>query len=406
MKKYTVRDLLQIKNGKDHKHLNEGNIPVYGSGGIMRFADESIFEGKSILLPRKGTLSNIQYVDEPFWTVDTIYYTVINEKLVEPFYLFNLLKLLDLSRLNSGTGVPSMTFDAYYDIPVYLPDLSYQRKVSSILKLLQDKIGLNNKINAELESLAKTIYDYWFVQFDFPDANGRPYKSSCGNMVYNDVLKREIPEGWEVKSIQDVSTLLTRGVSPTYIEEGGILVLNQKCIRNKTVDFSLARRHNNDLKPVKSKLIQKGDILVNSTGVGTLGRLAVVKWLSEEVVACDSHVTIIRLDRNAIESGYGQFALSERQGEIEKFGIGSTGQTELSREELGKVKVLIPNKSTQALFSNLIDPTYSKMAANEKENNELSSLRDWLLPMLMNGQVTVKDAYEQVEGALSMAAEE
>lgn len=124
MNSFKLKDLLSIKNGKDHKELKDGNIPVYGSGGIMRYGDRSIYSEESILLPRKGTLSNIQYVNEPFWTVDTIYYSVVNRKLANAFYLYNYLRCLDLSGLDSGTGVPSMTFNSYYDLKVELPELS------------------------------------------------------------------------------------------------------------------------------------------------------------------------------------------------------------------------------------------------------------------------------------------
>ncbi len=106
MKSFRLKDLLQIKNGKDHKELGTGNIPVFGSGGIMRYADTAIYNTESILLPRKGTLSNIQYVNKPFWTVDTIYYTIINRQLANPYFLFNYLKILDLSGLNTGTVIP------------------------------------------------------------------------------------------------------------------------------------------------------------------------------------------------------------------------------------------------------------------------------------------------------------
>ena len=201
MTEYKLEELLKIKNGRDYKHLNQGNIPVYGSGGLMRYVDESLYEGKSILLPRKGTLSNIQYVNEVFWTVDTIYYSIVDESKADPYYLYNYIKLLDLSHLNTGTGVPSMTFGAYYDVPIKLPSLDIQKQIAKVLSDLDAKIEVNNKINQELEAMAKMLYDYWFVQFDFPDVNGRPYKSSGGKMIYNEVFKREIPEGWEVNKI-------------------------------------------------------------------------------------------------------------------------------------------------------------------------------------------------------------
>ena len=197
MRDFKLKELLEIKNGRDYKHLSDGDIPVYGSGGLMRYVNESLYNGESILLPRKGTLTNIQYVNEPFWTVDTIYYSIVDITKAEPYYLYNYLKLLDLSHLNSGTGVPSMTFGAYYDIPVRLPDLQTQKAIAKVLSDLDSKIEVNNKTNTEVEAMAKLIYDYWFVQFDFPDKNRKPYKSSGGKMVFNKELKRDIPEGWE-----------------------------------------------------------------------------------------------------------------------------------------------------------------------------------------------------------------
>ena len=123
----------------------------------------------------------------------------------DTYYLYCYLSLLDLSHLDSGSALPSMTKSAYYDVEVQLPDYSVQKQISSILSSLDKKIEFNNKINQKLEAMAKMIYDYWFVQFDFPDANGKPYKSSGGKMVYNEELKREIPEGWGVDSLWSIA---------------------------------------------------------------------------------------------------------------------------------------------------------------------------------------------------------
>ena len=149
-KEYKLSQLLEIKNGKDHQTLSDGQFPVYGSGGIIRYADSYLYDKPSILLPRKGSLTNIQYCDVPFWTVDTTYYTVVDFSLANPYYLYRYLSLLDLSRLDSGTGVPSMTFDSYYNIRVQLPDLAVQQRVAAILQSLDEKIKLNDQINQNL----------------------------------------------------------------------------------------------------------------------------------------------------------------------------------------------------------------------------------------------------------------
>lgn len=147
MKILKLKELIKIKNGKDHKQLKDGNIPILGSGGVMRFGNKAIYEKESILLPRKGSLSNIQFSNVPFWTVDTLYYTEVNTQLCNPFYVYNYLKILNLESLNTGTGVPSMTFDSYYNLVIKLPSLAIQNSVSSILWNVEQKIKLNNKIN-------------------------------------------------------------------------------------------------------------------------------------------------------------------------------------------------------------------------------------------------------------------
>ena len=156
MKKYKLSQLLEIKNGKDHQNLSDGQYPVYGSGGIMRYASSYLFDKPSILLPRKGSLTNIQYCDVPFWTVDTTYYTVVNDTLANPYYLYRYLTLLDMSGLDSGTGVPSMTFDSYYNIKVQLPDIAIQQSIAAILQNLDRKISLNRSINRDLSSLVRS----------------------------------------------------------------------------------------------------------------------------------------------------------------------------------------------------------------------------------------------------------
>ena len=157
MKEYKLSQLIEIKNGKDHKSLPNGKYPVFGSGGVMRYINEFLYDKPSVLLPRKGTLDNIQYCDEPFWTVDTLYYTIVNEELASPYYLYSYLKLLDLSRLDSGTGIPSMTFDSYYSLKVRLPKVEEQKRIASVLQNLDKKIALNRQINDNLPWLDHSL---------------------------------------------------------------------------------------------------------------------------------------------------------------------------------------------------------------------------------------------------------
>ena len=157
LKEYKLSQLLEIKNGKDHQNLSDGQYPVFGSGGIMRYVNSFLYDKPSILLPRKGSLTNIQFCEVPFWTVDTTYYTVVDETIANPYYLYRYLSLLDLSRLDSGTGVPSMTFDSYYNIKVKLPDLTTQQHLAAVLVNIDKKIVLNHAINQNLETPDRSL---------------------------------------------------------------------------------------------------------------------------------------------------------------------------------------------------------------------------------------------------------
>ena len=379
MNNYKLKELLSIKNGKDHKELNDGTIPIYGSGGIMRYGDKAIYDDESILLPRKGTLSNIQYINEPFWTVDTIYYTVINKKLANPFYLYNYLKSLDLTKLNSGTGVPSMTFNSYYDLEINVPDLPTQRSIAKVLSDLDAKIELNNKINQELEAMAKTLYDYWFVQFDFPTPPsstsgivGKPYKSSGGKMVYNEELKREIPEGWEVKELGDCIKIFDHKRIPLSSKEretykGIIPYYGATGILDYVNDFIF----NDDLI-----LLAEDGSVMDENGFPIVQFIWGKTWVN-------NHAHVIQANKKTQNEFY--FQLLKRIPVI----LIKTGsiQMKINQKNLCNYKILTPSEDLIDKFSEVSRTIRKSLINITEQNQQLSSLRDWLLPMLMNGQV-------------------
>jgi type I restriction enzyme S subunit len=393
MIEFKLKDLLEIKNGKDYKHLLEGKIPVYGSGGLMTSVNKSLYIGESILLPRKGTLTNIQYVNEPFWTVDTIYYSIINKNKAEPYFLYYYLKQLDLSHLNTGTGVPSMTFGAYYDVPIKLPKLSVQKQIAKVLLDLDAKIELNNKINQELEAMAKTLYNYWFVQFDFPDANGKPYKSSGGKMVFNEVLKREIPLGWEVRELQDISKCIM-GQSP----KGESYNKNKigTPLLNGPADYENGALKGRTYTTSPTRLCKKSDMVLCIRA--TIGNLV----YSEQEFCLGRGVAAVRPN----EERFSELVYYILLQEIERFKVQATGSIirGITKDDLIESKCLIPTSNLLDKFHNQIKPVFDNVRINKSENQKLSELRDWLLPMLMNGQIIVGRAEAEME-SLGLVAE-
>lgn len=399
MNEYKVRDLLTIKNGKDHKHLGDGKYPVYGSGGIMRYVDSYLYDKPSILLPRKGTLDNIQYCDTPFWCVDTTYYSEVNTSLANPYYLYRYLSILNLKGLDSGTALPSMTFDSYYQIKVSLPNIEMQNRIGNALYQIDQKIALNTRMNAELEAMAKQLYDYWFVQFDFPDENGNPYKSSGGKMVYNSTLKREIPAGWEVTSIGDLITT-ERGISystPNISSGNGVPMLNLATFMPGGGDYKASglKHYLGDYPP--SKVLKPYDLIMCNTQqtaikfeTDIIGRAMLVPDIFEGDIVFSHHVNIIKTENDDLKyyllylfnSDYYHKYISGYTNGTNILGLSLNGVSEYNLE--------IPPEAILKQFASLILDVAKKKSLIFKESSNLTHLRDSLLPMLMNGQVTVE----------------
>lgn len=378
-------------NEEEFKYVTEEKAQTFKKA-IARHGD--------IVITHRGTLGQISYIpsDSKYdkYVISQSQFRVrLKKDKANPVFLVYYFHTPEgqkrLLSFKNHVGVPALAQATtnFRKLQVPLSEYREQTTIANFLLSLDSKIELNKLINAKLEAITRLVYDYWFLQFNFPNEVNKPYKNSGGKMIWNEELKREIPEGWECTNVAAISSILTRGISPKYVEKGGIMVLNQKCIRNKSINFSFGRRHNHELRKVDTKLIKIGDILVNSTGVGTLGRVAIVKWLEEDVTTVDSHVSIIRINGEQANPYFIAHSLSEKQAEIEQLGEGSTGQTELSRDNLGKLKLLLPPDHIQKAFEEQIRPQLNKIALNERENNKLTELRNWLLPMLMNGQVKV-----------------
>ena len=404
MHKYKLKDLLVIKNGSDYRHLSQGNIPVYGSGGLMCYVNKPMSIKPSILLPRKGTLDNIMYVETPFWTVDTMYWTEVNDDIVEPYYLYNYLKVLRFDGIRSGSTLPSMTSSAYYDIPIVLPNYEKQKKIADILKYLDDKIELNSKINKELEQMAKTLYEYWFVQFDFPDEKGRPYKSANGKMVYNDILKREIPDGWAA------------GTFSSYIkqEKGGDWGKDE-CVGNYTkkvicirgADFPALLGRSVCNAPIRyilnknsSKLLSLGDLIVEISGgsptqsTGRIGYINnnVLNRFDTDIITSNFCKALSLNNKNTLYNFYLEWDRLYKADVFFNYEGKTTGIKNLLFDNFVKTyKIVIPPQNIINSFYSRVNPLFEKIQSNSKENKKLAELRDFLLPLLMNGQVSVQN---------------
>ena len=230
-------DLITLKRGYDlpEKVRIKGPFPVISSSGISGCHNDYKVEGEGVVTGRYGTLGQMYFVDGKYWPHNTALY-VQDFKSNDPKYIYYLLSCIGRIRTSDKSAVPGVNRNELHEMAVpAIEDKNSQVAVRNLLWSIDKKIELNNKINTELEAMTKLIYDYWFVQFDFPDANGKPYKSSGGKMVYNSELKREIPEEWTVSKIGHFLNTELGGTPSTKIKEywiGDIPWLNSGEIAN------------------------------------------------------------------------------------------------------------------------------------------------------------------------------
>lgn len=267
-----------------------------------------------------------------------------------------------------------------------IPDKETQRKIANVLNSLDSKIELNNRINAELEAMAKTVYDYWFVQFDFPfdfaqgkpSAEGKPYKSSGGKMVWSEELKREVPEGWEVGELKDIANI-TMGQSPageSYNEDGNGMVFYQGC-----TDFGTRYPSVRKYTTEPTRFAKQGDILLSVRApVGTLN-------IAKEDCCIGRGLAALNSKDNCIAYLFG--VMVNLKQVFDRRNTDGTTFGSITKDDLFTLKVIKPSDEVLEMYHKLINPGFEKQNLVAEENQQLSTLRDWLLPMLMNGQVKV-----------------
>jgi type I restriction enzyme S subunit len=296
--------------------------------------------------------------------------------------------------MDGSTGQGELDKIKLFNLLIKLPNNSnYQQKIANVLSSLDSKIELNNKINKELEFMAKTLYDYWFVQFDFPDVNGKPYKSSGGKMVHSKELKREIPEGWEQGTLGDISDLV-RGVSydkhdiKTVNDKDVIPILRATNITGNIIDLD-DMVYVPKVNASQKQLLKKFEILMtmSSGSKEHIGKNAFFYYDKEISFGAFCAKLVPKKDFEFYLYSYTQSNFMFDTIKNECLG---TNINNLNSSLVSGFQIVIPNKNQIEKFNKIVNSIYKKIANIQEQNQELAKLRDWLLPILMNGQVSVK----------------
>lgn len=283
----------------------------------------------------------------------------------------------------TGSAQQNLNAKTIKDFEVSLPLLHEQQKIASVLSALDDQIELNNQINQELEALAQTLYNYWFVQFEFPNEEGKPYKSSGGKMVWNEELKREIPEGWEVKSLSEIADFTNGLAMQKYRSSDGFASL--PVIKIKEMKNGITSETERCKLDIPEKLVVKsGDILFSWSA-----SLEVMMWTGEDG-GLNQHIykVVPKLDSKS-------FCYATLKNYLEYFRMialsRKTTMGHITRDHLENSFIAIPCEDVLTKFTDFTDVCLQQIISIGEQNQELIQLRDYLLPLLMNGQVGFSD---------------
>ena len=322
-------------------------------------------------------------IETGYWSHDTTLW-VKDFKGSDPKFIYYFLKTLRLERLDSGSSNPTLNRNFVHELDANKPESNAQKKIAAVLSALDAKIDCNNRINAELEAMAKTLYDYWFVQFDFPDASGKPYKSSGGKMVYNPTLKREIPEGWLHSTIGETFRTHLGGTpsrgNDKYWKPGEVNWLSSGENPSTFVVAPDETISTLGLQNSPAKLLPQGTVI-----------LSIVRHLRASILGIEAATNQSVVGIVETEKFKHCFIYPYLVREIPRLMALRTGaqQPHINKGVLDESLLVIPDDTTLSAYNTKAAPLFLQIQNSLRQSMELTQLRDWLLPMLMNGQITV-----------------
>jgi len=364
--RYTLSDLATIKYGKNQKKVlsDSGTVPIFGTGGLMGFATTSLYDKPSVLIGRKGTIGKVKYVEQPFWTVDTLFYTIINTDLVIPKYLFYVMSLIDLNNYNEGTTIPSLRTETLNRLEFDIPDLEEQRKILSCLNPIDEKIELNNAINNNLLEQVLTLYRNKFV-----DTANNERAICCADEYFDISIGKTPPRKepqWFSTNPQDVTwvSISDMGTCGLYISSSSEQLTKQA-----------VERHN-------VKVVPDNTVLLSFKL--TIGRIAITngEMTTNEAIA---HFKTDKKEINEYLYCYLKCFNYQTMGST------SSIATAVNSKIIKGMPFVVPTNDELEEFHGFAAPMFAKIKANQIETDNLTALRDTLLPKLMSGELDVSN---------------
>ena len=387
MKKYKLGDILELQRGYDLplSQQKTGNVLVAGSNGIIGSHNEARSNHPCITVGRSGSVGKVHYYEQPTWAHNTTLF-VKDFKGNSPRYLYYFLKNLHLDKMfaKGSSVVPSLDRNVVHSLVVPFPkDIVFQQRIASVLSNLDRKITLNRSINHNLEAMAKQLYDYWFVQFDFPDENGMPYKSSGGKMVWDEKLKREIPEGWHCGNLFEIAVFTNGLACQKFRPKPGEKPLPVIKIREMHDGISSDPEEVSPNIPESVK-VYNGDVLFSWSA-----SLEVMVW-AYGLGGLNQHIFKVT-SANGFPKSFYYFQLLNYVDVFKKMAEArKTTMGHITQDHLQQSTIAIPNdKDIAYKFEKRVSPILTGTVKQQEVISILTKLRDSLLPLLMNCQVSV-----------------
>ncbi|WP_247919503.1 restriction endonuclease subunit S [Streptococcus parasanguinis] len=371
-----------LKDGK----IDCTNLSFVSEEDYKERVKRAIPEESDIIISREAPMGVVGIVPKEFQCClgqRLVLLKIDKSKCIPKYLLYTLMSeyvQVQIRRINqTGSIVSNLNISSLKKLKIPLHNFEEQRKIANILSAIDDKIQINNQINQELEAMAKTLYDYWFVQFDFPDQNGKPYKSSGGKLVYNQDLKREIPEGWGVEKLGDIANI-TMGQSPkgTSYNEVGEGMLFFQGSTDFGWRFPVVRQYTTE----PSRIAEEDDILLSVRApVGTLNIADTRCCIGRGLAAINSKVGVNSYIFNVMQDFKKLFDMRNSVGTT----FGS-----ITKDDLYSLQLVYPPNELLMKFDQSVKSFDREIKNRSRQNQGLTQLRDWILPMLMNGQVKVE----------------
>ena len=423
LKKYKIGDLVQVTRGAslggefyatqgNYVRLTCGNFDyrnncfkenqskdnIYYTGG---FKEEFLLEKGDIITPLTeqaiGLLGSTARIPESGKYIQSQDIAKIdcNESLLDKEFAFYLISSAcvkqQLSAAAQQTKIRHTSPDKIKECTVWIPSLDIQKRIGRILTDIDNKIAINRQINDNLEAMAKQLYDYWFVQFDFPNEEGKPYKSSGGAMVWNEKLKHEIPQKWSDCVLGDYIGRITNGLNPRknfVLGNGNNYYVTIRSLVGTTIDWNNCDRCDDEaLSKINSRSqLQIGDIIFSA--IGTIGRTYYILEEPTNWNISETSFTLRAKENVPNDFFYGMLRSNEIQIKADKAAMGSTLRC-LVMDSLCSLQYIEIPSYMMKLFAAKVSPLYRQIHRNNKEIAELTKQRNELLPLLMNGQATV-----------------